>query len=323
MAIAGVPSPVPVDGRVLEAVAIAPAEREAAPGRRRTGRPSPGPRRVYMEAAAPYLEYGWSPLVGFVEGDLKVVVAPGGRVEAFDLAADPSGSRPLAKAPRWADQLAREAAARMGTLDPPEEQRQAVALAAAGFEFPWGNSPFCAEKGTFPDPRDPERAALSAVLFPARADSDLGLPGRAGKVAMEVIEQDPANLTVLELTLIFGLRKRWGDMLVDPLEVLTCNYPYRTEGYHYLGHYFTQKRDMPRALDVFRIMAIADPGNEEAEYDLACTLGALDRKDEAFEHLRRAIDLGAHDFAFMRRDARLVPLRGDPRFAEMIPASGV
>jgi 2-oxoglutarate dehydrogenase E1 component len=37
--------------------------------------------------------------------------------------------------------------------------------------------------------------------------------------------------------------------------------------------------------------------------------------------LRRAIDLGAHDFEHMRRDARLDPLRGDPRFTGMIPAS--
>jgi tetratricopeptide (TPR) repeat protein len=146
--------------------------------------------------------------------------------------------------------------------------------------------------------------------------------GRAGKTGLQVVDKDPANLSILELIVVLGLRNRWGDMLLDPLEIMTCNYPYRTAGYHYLGHYLTQQRDMPRALDVFRIMAIADPESGEAEYDLACTLGALDRKDEAFAHLRRAIDLGAHDFEHMRRDARLVPLRGDPRFTGMIPASG-
>jgi len=322
LAIAGVRPTTPLDGRVLEAVATAHWENEDAVGRRRRDRPGKGPRRIYMEAAAPCLTYGWSPLVAMIEGDRKVVLTPGGRVEAFDLAADPSGSRPLAKPPRWAADLAREAAGRLGSLDQPEERRQAVAAAAAATEFPWGNSPFCAEKITFPDPRDPDRVALSAILFPAWVDSEQGISGRAGKAGLQVIEKDPANLTALDLIVILGLKNRWGDMLLDPLEIMTCNYPYRSEGYHYMGHYFTQKRDMPRALEMFRIMAIADPENEEAEYDLACTLGALDRKDEAFEHLRRAIGLGAHDFDFMRRDARLVPLRGDPRFVEMIPASG-
>jgi thioredoxin-like negative regulator of GroEL len=67
---------------------------------------------------------------------------------------------------------------------------------------------------------------------------------------------------------------------------------------------------------------VADPRDEEAHYDIACTLAALDRKDEALDHLRQAIDLGERDFAFMRRDGRLAPLHGDPRFAEMIAAAG-
>jgi tetratricopeptide (TPR) repeat protein len=321
LAVAGVPSPSSLDGRVLAAITGSPAGSEAPAEKKTRSRPAAAPRRIYMEAAAPYLEYGWRPLAGIVEGDRKVVVAPAGRVEAFDLAADPAGTTALAKAPRWAGDLARAASERLGSLDPPEERRQKIAAAAAAFEFPWGNSPFCAEKIAFPDPRDPDRVGLAALLYPARFDFDLGLPGYSGLVAIKVADRDPANLTVLELITVYGLRSHWGDMLLDTLEVMTCNYPYRIDGYHYLGHFYAEKKDQQRALELFRIMSVVDPREEEAEYDIACTLAAMGRKDEAFEHLRRAIELGAHEFELMRRDGRLGPLRGDPRFDEMVPES--
>jgi len=321
MAIAGVRPTTPLSGLVLEGVATVPGDDKAAGSRRRRERSGSAPRRIYMEAAAPYLDYGWSPLVAMIEGDRKVVLTPHGSVQAFDLAGDPSGTRSLAKLPRWAADLASAAISRLGSFDPPQGLREAVDAAVAGFEFPWGNSPFCVEKTDFPDPRDPERVALSAILYPAHVDSDQGIAGRAGKAGLQVVEKDPANLTALSLVAILGLKNRWYDMLQDPLEVLTCDYPYRGEGYHYLGHYYSQQRDMPRALEVFKMMALTDPGDEEAEYDIACTYAALDRKDEAFDHLRRSIDLGAHDYKFMRRDGRLGPLHDDPRFAEIIPAS--
>jgi arylsulfatase A-like enzyme len=318
LAIAGAPALERTDGRVLDAIAQPPAPGAAAK-KGRGGRDS-APRRIYFEAAAPYLEYGWSPLAGIIEGDRKVVAAPGGRVEAFDLAADASGSSPLPKAPRWAADLGREAVKRLGSLDPPEERRREVAVATEGYAFPWGNSPFCAEKIDFPDPRDPDRVALAAKLYPARFDFDLGYTGNSGDVALKVQDQDPANPAVLEMIAAFGLRAHWGDLLLEPLETLTCGFPYRIQGYHYLGHYYSsEKRDMPKALAAFRLMAAADPLEEEAEYDIACTYAAMGQKDEAFEHLRRSIELGAHEWTFMRRDPRLNPLRTDPRLDELVP----
>jgi len=322
LAVAGAPALDRTDGRVLGAV-TSPQPADGAPAKKGRGdRASSAPRRIYLEAVAPYLEYGWSPLAGMIEGDRKVVVTPGGRVEAFDLAADATGSTPLPKPPRWAADLGREAVQRLGSLDPPEERRRAVAAATAGYEFPWGNSPFCAEKIDFPDPRDPDRVALAGKLYPARFDFDLGYVGNSGPVALDVQDQDPSNPTVLEMITVFGLRVHWGDMLLEPVEILTCGYPYRTQGYHYLGHFYTDKRDMPKALAAFRLMAVADPLEEEAEYDIACTYSAMGQKDEAFEHLRRSIELGAHEWFIIRHDGRLGPLRSDPRFDELVPVPG-
>jgi hypothetical protein len=56
----------------------------------------------------------------------------------------------------------------------------------------------------------------------------------------------------------------------------------------------------------------------DAEYDLACALAGLNRKDDSFEHLRRSFQLGNDDLEGTRKDPRLENLRDDPRFEAML-----
>jgi eukaryotic-like serine/threonine-protein kinase len=59
-------------------------------------------------------------------------------------------------------------------------------------------------------------------------------------------------------------------------------------------------------------------GLADAWYDYACSANQAGRRDEAFDHLRQAIDHGYWDAEQMKIDDDLKPLRGDPRFDALI-----
>jgi hypothetical protein len=59
-------------------------------------------------------------------------------------------------------------------------------------------------------------------------------------------------------------------------------------------------------------------GLADAWYDYACGANQAGRRDEAFDHLRRAIDHGYWDAEQMRIDDDLKSMRGDPRFEALI-----
>ncbi len=53
-------------------------------------------------------------------------------------------------------------------------------------------------------------------------------------------------------------------------------------------------------------------------YNLACSLALVGRKDEAFDALSRALELGYSDGNWMIRDDDLASLRSDPRFKALV-----
>jgi hypothetical protein len=55
-----------------------------------------------------------------------------------------------------------------------------------------------------------------------------------------------------------------------------------------------------------------------ARYNLACSLALTLLYDEALAELRRAVELGYRDFAFMKQDRDLEPIRKDPRFRALM-----
>lgn len=301
---------------VSQAALLSAGAGAVAPGGGKEKRPAP--RRIYVEAAAPEAAYGWSPLFSVTEGTRRVV--QGERLETFDLLADPTAAAPLPAAPRWSKDLVAYGRGLFGTLEPPEARRRAIDAASAALNPPWAESPFCASRDDRPDPRDPLRLELQEPLFYTRMDWEIKMLGRAMKRGYEILEKDPANPTALEAIIFLAIRNRWSDQqILEPLEVLTCQYPYRSRGYHWLGHYYSNKKEWEQAVKAFAVMALADPDDEEADYDLACTYAAMGRKDEAFEHLTRSIAKGSDNFDLIRGDGRLRNLRDDPRFAILVP----
>jgi hypothetical protein len=60
------------------------------------------------------------------------------------------------------------------------------------------------------------------------------------------------------------------------------------------------------------------PHDALARYNLACSLVLTRHNDEALSELRRAVELGYRDFAFMMKDRDLDGIRRDPRFKALI-----
>ncbi len=55
-----------------------------------------------------------------------------------------------------------------------------------------------------------------------------------------------------------------------------------------------------------------------AHYNLACRYARLKRPDQCLKMLRRAVELGYHDFRYMREDRDLELVRHDPRFRQLL-----
>jgi len=53
-------------------------------------------------------------------------------------------------------------------------------------------------------------------------------------------------------------------------------------------------------------------------YNLACSLALLDRADDAFDALNRAVELGYNDYEWMKKDPDLSALHGDARFESFL-----
>ncbi len=60
------------------------------------------------------------------------------------------------------------------------------------------------------------------------------------------------------------------------------------------------------------------PYDALARYNLACSMALNRYPNEAVAELRKAIELGYRDFAFMRQDRDLDPIRKDPRFRALM-----
>jgi Flp pilus assembly protein TadD len=60
------------------------------------------------------------------------------------------------------------------------------------------------------------------------------------------------------------------------------------------------------------------PADALAHYNLACSYALLRQPDLALVTLRRALELGYHDFRYIRQDRDLDGIRRDPRFKRLI-----
>ena len=87
---------------------------------------------------------------------------------------------------------------------------------------------------------------------------------------------------------------------------------------------YEKKFDEARKLYAERIEILGrTQGKAEAaaaRYDFACGAAVAGFSEEAFDHLKQAIDGGFSEFGQMRTNEQLKSLRGDPRFEALVAA---
>lgn len=125
-------------------------------------------------------------------------------------------------------------------------------------------------------------------------------PPPAGTTAARPIEQHQLEF---EIELFGRILERCPDY-VDVLRVMANN--------------LTLKGRYAEGLQVDKRLVQLRPNDALAHYNLACSYALLKRSELAIKTLRRAVELGYHDFRYMREDRDLDTIRHDPRFRQLL-----
>ncbi|PYQ32180.1 MAG: protein kinase [Acidobacteria bacterium] len=106
---------------------------------------------------------------------------------------------------------------------------------------------------------------------------------------------------------------------IQTLEKQVSKVPEDARARSLLASYYSQ---IGRAEDAVREMQFAvtlRPNDPTLHYNCACTYSNLGRKSEALDSLRKAWEFGYRDTVWVRRDADLALLHGDPEFERLYP----
>ncbi len=104
------------------------------------------------------------------------------------------------------------------------------------------------------------------------------------------------------------------DFEIAFFEPLVQARPHYIEALLALAEAYTRKGFHDEGYELDKRLSRLCPDEPAVHYNLACSCALLGRKDEALQTLKRAIELGYSDFGYMKKDADLKSLHGDPRF---------
>lgn len=85
-----------------------------------------------------------------------------------------------------------------------------------------------------------------------------------------------------------------------------------------LGEAYTVKGRYKEGLNIDKRLVRLKPDDPIVHYNLACSYSLLKMADAAILALKKALDLGYCDFAFMQEDPDLEFIRADSRYQELI-----
>lgn len=125
-------------------------------------------------------------------------------------------------------------------------------------------------------------------------------PPPAGTTTARPVEQHQLEF---EIELFGRILERCPDY-VDVLRVMANN--------------LTLKGRYAEGLQVDKRLVQLRPNDALAHYNLACSYALLKRSELSIKTLRRAVELGYHDFRYMREDRDLDAIRHDPRFRQLL-----
>lgn len=108
------------------------------------------------------------------------------------------------------------------------------------------------------------------------------------------------------------------DFEIDFLERLVARDRYYIDALRVLGELLTHRKSYERGLQVDQRLARLLPYDPVVRYNLACSYALVNARNEAIKALRRAIELGYDDLAFMHCDPDLDSVREHPEYRRLI-----
>lgn len=85
-----------------------------------------------------------------------------------------------------------------------------------------------------------------------------------------------------------------------------------------LAGFYTRVGRIDDGLALDQKLVGLEPENPTSYYNLACSFALKERKSEAVEALREALERGYEDFDWMMKDSDLKPLHAYPPFHELL-----
>ena len=110
------------------------------------------------------------------------------------------------------------------------------------------------------------------------------------------------------------------DFELDFFEAILQRNPEFVDVLRVHGNNLTLKGRYSDGLKIDRRLVELRPHDALAHYNLACSYSLLKKIDLSLRALRKAIELGYHDFRYMREDKDLAAARKDPRFRQLLRA---
>lgn len=252
----------------------------------------PAARGVYLESYSGWLNYGWSPLAGWIQGDEKYLhsSAP----QCFELASDPREADDRISASDAFAAAARAAIAGVwsapklelgddASFDPQllAELRQ-LGYGASGAPQHALPSPLEASDRPAPHQRAPELGLLLQVSVLG----EQGLHAEAAALLRGLLEQNPRHCMALEMLGLHSMQAGAFEEALDAnLRRLACG-PERADTWLNLGLCRERLGQMEEAEEALRRALAIDRGHGQVRAELARMLSASGRQAEAAELLR-------------------------------------
>jgi arylsulfatase A-like enzyme len=250
------------------------------------GAPIAAGRGVYMESYSGYLNYGWSPLAGWLDGRGKYLHSA--RPEYYDLSADPGELDDLLSHGEVDVAPYREALAALSALprlpsgalfleEDQLEQLRALGYAAAAEEV--RDLPDPLAPSTRPAPRD--NAQHYASFCEAVGLAQAGRSAQAIPLLREVIAANPGNLLALETLGGCLLDEQQHEQVIDLLAPLVAaDQLDRFASYTCLASAYEARGQISEALDAYRAALGLRPSEAGLVRAIERLSAALDAQDK-------------------------------------------
>jgi arylsulfatase A-like enzyme/Tfp pilus assembly protein PilF len=247
---------------------------------------------TYIETYMPREYYGWSELLGIVDGETKYIRAP--KPELYDLAKDPEETRNLylkeaAAAAGLEDKLkamiaeyAPKTGAGSKTLSLEEQER----LASLGYV---GGQALGSSSGPLPDPKD-KTAEYSVYVYGKKYEYE-GDYSRAEEYYKEVLAFSPdLAWSYVQLALLYRKMGKTNES-IEVLELGNTRLPNNLIILSRLASFYIRAQRLEDAIVAAQAVLSIDPKYFDALYVAGLSLVNMGKWEEALGYFERAMDI--------------------------------